>query len=309
MNILFILPHVKVVGGVRRVMEMSNRLMDAGHSVSIANPGGAKCKWMDCKARFVDINQAKKERFDVSTFSLSDQYKECIATNARLKIYWVLAAEALYKDKRVPLEALSRNEYTFFANSTFTSKYITDRKRLRYKPPIIPGGINPDHFKYVPETPKEFDVLYYGSKRPWKGGKIIESALLGRPVKILKMDGLGTPQDQMYTLYNRCTVFVSASQCEGFGFTVLEAMKCGCPVVCTDDGGNRDFVKHRYNALLTTRTPSAIYANTMNLVNNIVLRKSLIGNGLITANDKKYNWDNVTKSFIDNIKLFSRPVQ
>ena len=109
------------------------------------------------------------------------------------------------------------------------------------------------------------------------------------------MEGLGTPQNKMYTLYNRCTLFISAGQSEGFNMPCLEAMACGCPVVCTPDGGNADFVKHGYNAIVVNRTIGGIQDGVRLLINDKELRNKLRKNGLETAKHSKFNWDNITK--------------
>lgn len=46
---------------------------------------------------------------------------------------------------------------------------------------------------------------------------------------------------QLRDLYNRCSIFVTASWLEGFGLTAAESMKCGCCLVTTDSKGIRDF--------------------------------------------------------------------
>ena len=42
-------------------------------------------------------------------------------------------------------------------------------------------------------------------------------------------------------VYNGSAIFLQASNYEGFGFTAVEAMACGCALVTTDTGGSRDF--------------------------------------------------------------------
>ena len=43
-------------------------------------------------------------------------------------------------------------------------------------------------------------------------------------------------------------VLVVPSSYEGFGIVYMEAMFCGLPIVCSNEGGQTDFLKHRQNA-------------------------------------------------------------
>jgi len=51
-------------------------------------------------------------------------------------------------------------------------------------------------------------------------------------------------------VYNRCAVFVQSSFFEGFGFTAVEAMACGCALVTTDNGGSSDYAIPEQSALV-----------------------------------------------------------
>lgn len=42
------------------------------------------------------------------------------------------------------------------------------------------------------------------------------------------------PYEQLPALYHGAKVFVLLSLCESFGLPILEAMACGCPVVCSN---------------------------------------------------------------------------
>ena len=52
-------------------------------------------------------------------------------------------------------------------------------------------------------------------------------------------------------LYDRCSVFLQSSVWEGFGFTAVEAMACGCALVTTDNGGSRDYALPGRTALVS----------------------------------------------------------
>lgn len=51
-------------------------------------------------------------------------------------------------------------------------------------------------------------------------------------------------------IYNRSSVFLCTSTCEGWGLPPMEAMACGCAVVTTDNGGIRDFAMDGQTALV-----------------------------------------------------------
>lgn len=54
-----------------------------------------------------------------------------------------------------------------------------------------------------------------------------------KEIKGVKLLGY-IPQDDLPALYNLATVFVYPSLYEGFGLPILEAMKCGCPVITSN---------------------------------------------------------------------------
>lgn len=292
MKIAFCEPGLHLVGGIRRIIEVTNRLCALGHQIFIYHPSGKPCRWLKNEAPTIKLEKLPKQKFDIVIFNLAEQYRHVLNSNARAKIFLVLAPEVLYKPN-VPIEALQHN-FFFLANSTFTANYVKQYRRVKYEIPVIPGGLNPDHFHYDKNIPKKYHVLYYGSKRPWKGSSLIRQALDSPKLKVIRMEGLNTPQRDLYKLYASATCFVSAAQAEGFNFPCLEAMACGCPVVCTDDGGNRDYVTTA-NAITVARNVQAIRQGVHLVLKDKDLRRSLKREGLKTARDPKYDWDNVTK--------------
>jgi len=77
----------------------------------------------------------------------------------------------------------------------------------------------------------EFETLIYGSPEGFRtaGG---EQRWRSLNVKVAGY----LPSDELARLFRHATVFVMASVYEGFGLPVLEAMSCGCAVVCSTGG-------------------------------------------------------------------------
>jgi len=299
MKICFVEPHIAYgIGGIRRILEISNRLHVLGHQVFIYHPSGKKTTWLPINVPVLKLEKLSEQKFDVVIFNLAEQYKHVLNCESKVKIFFVLAPEALYKQPDIPIIALQQN-FFFLANSTFTANYIKQYRRVKYEIPILNGGVNPDHFRYDPDCPKTHHVLYSGSKRPWKGATLIQQALSGSNLKILNMGKQKVLQKDLWKSFNSSSIFVSACQAEGFNFMPLEAMACGCPVVTTDDGGNRDYITDK-NAITVKRNAQSIRQGIHLLLNDKDLRRKLKKEGLKTARDPKYNWDNVTKK-LENV--------
>jgi L-malate glycosyltransferase len=94
-------------------------------------------------------------------------------------------------------------------------------------------------------------------------------------------------------LYNRARVFVSSSLAEGFGLPAAEAMACGCAVVSTDNGGNREYAEHGVTALLSPpRDPVQLAENVDRLLRDDRLRVSLAEAG--HRRIQQFSWERAT---------------
>ena len=97
-------------------------------------------------------------------------------------------------------------------------------------------------------------------------------------------------------------VYVCASKYESFGLPILEAMKCGLPIITTDTGGNRDFEEDNENALITVGTVEDIKEKIEILIKDDKLRKKLSKNSKLTS--EKYTWNNV----IDKLEKYYKEI-
>lgn len=105
-------------------------------------------------------------------------------------------------------------------------------------------------------------------------------------------------QKELLSIYNEIDVFVFPSHRESLGLVGLEAMACGTPVIGSDIGGIKSYLKHGYNGLLTeTGSSESIYEQLVNYFNleqsEVELMRS---NALKTA--ESYEQNVVNKNLI-----------
>ena len=111
------------------------------------------------------------------------------------------------------------------------------------------------------------------------------------------------PSDaEVNELLNRATALIQTSTHEGFCLPLLEAMAAGCPVVCTDAHGNRDFCRDGENCLIVEPEPESVRAALERLFADPELRARLAEGGRRTA--LRYAWD----GRIDELERFLESV-
>jgi glycosyltransferase involved in cell wall biosynthesis len=99
-----------------------------------------------------------------------------------------------------------------------------------------------------------------------------------------------TPQELVEEVYNRCQVFVQPSYYEGFGFTAVEAMACGCALVSTDNGGSEDYAIPGETALVAAPGEIDDLARQVQaLLGDDALRTRLATAGLGFV--RRFDWD------------------
>lgn len=322
MKISFIEPHLKQFGGIRRVIEISNRLVDRGYDVTIFHSDGEECQWMEGKAKTKPAKLVLNEKHDVLIFNhpALDDTTLAIKTNARLKIKYVLGLwdKDLLRGFNVSillpknfnmfiLKKMLSSPYLKLSNASWEKKWLEDYLKIHSE--LLIGGINRDHFYPIIRdsinTDNSIHILCSGDPRLSKGTENIKTAFerVRKEEPRVTLDtyhGQGIPQEDMGKKYSSADIFVEASLHAGWNNPVVEAMACGVPVVCTDIGGVRDFAFHRKTALLVPpNDPETLACAILELINNKELRRNLRENALQFIS--RFDWDKCVDELEDII--------
>jgi glycosyltransferase involved in cell wall biosynthesis len=308
MKIAFIEPHLELYGGIRRIMELSNRLTRIGDDVTIFHPAGTPCAWMEGLAKTRPTADIMHDAYDAVIFNDPPHYTLARRVRAAVKAFYVLGLDDHEKLRRFSLRVLwprkgrlaSRRRalslpFLKISNSSWIQMYLRDA--LGIDSALVVGGINRDVFRPVRvERPRGvFRILWSGDPRESKGGDTIRDACdrVRREhgeVELFTYHGQGIPQDKMAETICAADLFVDAQCHAGWNNPVAEAMACGVPVACTDIGGVIDFAFHEETALLfpvgrADRLASAI----RRLIADVELRNCLRRNAL--NHIARFEWD------------------
>jgi glycosyltransferase involved in cell wall biosynthesis len=321
MRIAFIEPHLDVYGGIRRVLELSNRLTRLGEDVTIYHPSGEPCRWMENLAATRPTNELFDDDYDALIFNDPPDYRLVSKARARLKIFYILCLDdrdrlkrfsmKLFWPKKGRVMALKRAiqlPFLKMANATWMQTYL--RQELGIEAELLIGGVNKDVFHPVEVTrePGTFRILCSGDPRERKGTDTIREAVTKvqthhPEVELCTYHGKGIAQDKMAEAYSLADLFVDAQWYGGWNNPVAEAMACGVPVVCTDIGAVTDFAFHEQTAILVRVGDSARMAAAIErVIEEPSLGERLKRNGLKQI--ARFDWDRSAARLVEILKQY-----
>jgi len=232
------------------------------------------------------------------------------STIEKLKHMWYLSEHCIqYADKIITI-------------SEFTKQELIDNLNINEdKIHVVQSGI--DHNLYRPSEdvdckkifnldPNKKHILIVSSNEPWKNMKLANEIIdeLGDEYQFVKIgygQKLNNPKvinlgyiSEIYMpwLYNACDLFVHTSLYEGFGFPVLEAQACGCPVVSSRAASLPEVVKH--SGFLLANEKRAFVDSIRYILENEHVYKELQRRGI--ENAKNFTWEKTAKETIEVYK-------
>lgn len=255
MKIGYITTHLGVFGSIRELFENANRLVRFGHEVTIYTQDGIKPTWMLCLAKVSKLKPVLPEK-DVlimmdSPFAYNMEAFE--NTKAAFKTFTMMGFDdSTLKLNRVndrlvnevpqPSE-VDRNllhilkNYTICADGQWQLDYF---KKFGIDVGVPVGGINTNQFFDHGEF-RMLDVGFSGDGRLRKGTPALLEAMQGEPYSRDFYYGRRYDQWGIPSFLNNCHVFVDNHLRAGWCNPVLEAIACGCVVICNNIPALRDF--------------------------------------------------------------------
>jgi len=100
-------------------------------------------------------------------------------------------------------------------------------------------------------------------------------------------------------IYNLCSIFLYPSLRESFGIPMLEAMRCGVPVI-TSNTSSMPEVSGGAAYIIDPYKPNEITSAIIELLNDEVLRGDLIKKGYIQS--QQFSWENMAKDVLELYK-------
>ena len=177
--------------------------------------------------------------------------------------------------------------------------------RLRYDLPerfiLFTGGLSPRKNllrlfdAYTSLAHKIDHTLVITGGKGWRNKEVL-SRLEGRK-DIVRLGFV--PDEEMPLLYNAADLFVYPSLYEGFGLPIIEAGKCGTPVVCAR-GSSLDEVGGDGVLFVDGKCTQSIADGIRRVLTDDGLRKKMIRRGRENAN--RFSWDTAAKALLGLLK-------
>jgi glycosyltransferase involved in cell wall biosynthesis len=289
LKITFLVPHLRIAGGVRAILTYADRLAGRGHEVTLVVPaqGRITSAWRNRRGRGPEWMPGLRARVEwvgrwaadtlpdgdviVATAWQSAAVVAGAGGRCGAKFYLVQHYESLYHGDPAAVDATYRLPLAKVVISTWLRDIM--RERFDAEAEVLVTPVDRELFHRVPVdvTTSRPRVLMLHHEYAWKGvADGLAAVERVRPqVPGLRLVGFGVrpprralpydefhanpPQRELAALYSGCDIYLCPSWDEGLGMPPMEAMACGAALVTYDNGGCRDYARDGDTALVAPR--------------------------------------------------------
>ncbi len=308
---------VRNCGGVAIIYDFANHMKALGHEVTVVLGSANKFTWFPLHMEVV-YNPSRDPRWvpdaDVVVFSNTKSAETIAAlpiSKGRKFHYvqdyevWANTEEQIWASWSQPTTKLVAANYlkeSILKNTGLPSTivhYGMDfdvfyNENLRDNQPFTIGALyNPLPRKRFSEVIQVFQKV----KKEIPDARLLLFGTEDKPQLPVECEYIKTPsKDQLRTLYSRCHAWIAMSEQEGLHIPPMEAMSCGCVLVCTDIGGMKDYAIDQKTALtVTVGDVEGAARHLLALHDDPALYRQLQTNSLAHIRDMGSRRENVVK--------------
>lgn len=251
----------------------------------------------------------------------SSYYRYCKNKNAvNITTVHDFTYELFRFDIKSVLHKLQKKNTVMHSDGVICISENTKKDLFRYYPnykgkiAVIYHGFDAKTYNYKQNVNRTHNVLFVGARTKYKGFDFTLQLLSKLPMFNLKIVGGGqitkkendllehyipnryehlgfVPDDQLAKLYNESFALFYPSEYEGFGFPVIEAQACGCPIIC-----------QRKSSIPEVSGDKCIYVDSSDIVKSVEEIRKLFIKDFYTKiqsegleNVKRFSWEKCVK--------------
>ena len=266
MKVSFLMPFLHLYGAVRTMVDLSNEMVERGHSVTMYHGKGGPCDWLEVKAETKPKKAILETKHEVVIANLRGVVGLLQSCRAKLKLYLLADRWGEFDSS---YQSMLRSNWVKLAATKWSQRWLAERGVVSY---YLPPGVNREIF-YPVKTSKKYGLrlLCTGDKRPGKGLVYVNTTVdilrnkYGLDVVLSNYEGKGLPQSEMAQVYGEADMFVDMQGGDAAlkNNPVVEAMACGTPVVCLDHESVSEWAFHRQTAILVPEQNPALVAEAI----------------------------------------------
>jgi glycosyltransferase involved in cell wall biosynthesis len=316
----YVIPGVKISGGVAIILQHANRLKKLGYDVKIITfSKETKIDWFENHVPIFSIIKNNKEKLfsDIDTLIATHWSTAFFVNFANVgrRIYFVQSDERRFNpDNKSEIKSITETyqlDMEFMTEAKWIQSWL--KNEFNKDAYYVPNGLDENIFhkeslNYLAERKKTrvliegpIDFWFKGMDKAYNAIKDLECEIWiisshGKPKKDWRYDKFfeNVPIEKMKDIYSSCDIFLKMSYMEGFFGPPMEAMACGCAVVVGKVTGYDEYIKNEHNALVVEQGDvEGAKKVVQRLIDDKALREKLIENGYKTS--REWSWDKSIK--------------